>query len=201
MALLSGALLASLMLAGCSSSSSSSSPSSSSAPTGDVPSGEMSSDATVAPFNDADVEFAMNMVIHHTQAIEMADVLLGKDGVDAKVMELAQNIKAAQGPEIDTMNSWLVGWGADGMDGMVGMDHGMGETMSQEDMASLEAAGGTEASRLFLEQMTVHHQGAIEMAQVEIQDGKNADAMALAEKVVSDQTAEIALMGELLANL
>jgi uncharacterized protein (DUF305 family) len=143
----------------------------------------------------------MNMVIHHTQAIEMADVLLGKDGVDAKVMELAQNIKAAQGPEIDTMNSWLVGWGADGMDGMVGMDHGMGETMSQEDMASLEAAGGTEASRLFLEQMTVHHQGAIEMAQVEIQDGKNADAMALAEKVVSDQTAEIALMGELLANL
>lgn len=185
-ALLSGALTASLLLAGCSNPS-------------ETPMGETSSPSDAAStHNDADIDFAMNMVVHHTQAIDMAEMLLSKDGVDPQVVELAENIKAAQGPEIDTMNEWLQAWGADGMSGM---DHGMGETMSEDDMAALEAASGQDASRLFLEQMTEHHQGAIEMAQLEISDGENADAVALAEKIVSDQTAEIDLMQEILASL
>jgi len=187
-ALVSSALLSSLLLAGCSNANS----------MGDMPMGESSSGSVTAPFNDADVDFAMNMVVHHTQAIEMADVLLSKEDVDATVVELAQNIKTAQGPEIDIMKSWLDAWGAGGM---AGMDHGMGETMSEGDMAALESATGAEAGRLFLEQMMVHHQGAIEMARTEIQDGENTDATALAEKIISDQAAEIALMKEMLAAL
>jgi len=187
-ALVSSALLSSLLLAGCSNANS----------MGDMPMGESSSGSVTAPFNDADVDFAMNMVVHHTQAIEMADVLLSKEDVDATVVELAQNIKTAQGPEIDIMKSWLDAWGAGGM---AGMDHGMGETMSEGDMAALESATGAEAARLFLEQMMVHHQGAIEMARTEIQDGENTDATALAEKIISDQAAEIALMKEMLAAL
>ena len=187
-ALVSSALLSSLLLAGCSNANS----------MGDMPMGESSSGSVTAPFNDADVDFAMNMVVHHTQAIEMADVLLSKEDVDATVVELAQNIKTAQGPEIDIMKSWLDAWGAGGM---AGMDHGMGETMSEGDMAALESATGAEAARLFLEQMMVHHQGAIEMARTEIQDGENTDAIALAEKIISDQAAEIALMKEMLAAL
>lgn len=187
-ALASGALAASLLLAGCSTSM------------GGMPAGETppSTESAAAAFNDADVDFAMNMVVHHTQAIEMADILLQKDGIDAQVVELAQNIKAAQGPEIDALNEWLDTWGEGGMGGM---DHGMGETMSDDDMAALDAASGTEASRLFLEQMTVHHQGAIEMAQAEIEDGENPDAIALAEKIVSDQASEISLMADILAAL
>lgn len=186
-ALATAALAAILVLAGCTNSMGGTT-------------GEMSSpsEASTEPFNDADVDFAMNMVAHHTQAIEMADVLLSKDGVDTQVVELAQNIKAAQGPEIATMNEWLDAWGASGMSGM---DHGMGQTMSDEDMAALEAASGPDAGRLFLEQMTVHHQGAIDMAQVEIEEGENPDAIALAEKIVADQTAEIALMADILATL
>ena len=189
-ALVTSALLASLLLAGCSNSN----PSSNSP--GEVPTAEAPSPAAVATFNDADTDFAMNMVVRPTQGIEMADVLLSKEGVDAKVVELAQNIKVAQGPEIDTMNSWLDVWG---VGDMPGMSHGMGESMSKDDMAALEAATGSDAGRLFLEQMTVHHQGALDMAQVEIEDGLNADAITLAEKVVTDQTSEITLMKELLA--
>ena len=187
-ALASGALAASLLLAGCSNSMDGMSSSETSSP----------AESSTAPFNDADVAFATNMVVHHTQAIEMADLLLSKDGVDAQVVELAENIKAAQGPEIDTMNNWLDSWGTDGMGGM---DHGMGETMSGDDMAALEAASGADASRLFLEQMTVHHEGAIDMAQVEIEEGENTDAITLAEKIVSDQRSEISLMADILASL
>ncbi|HBS74835.1 MAG TPA: DUF305 domain-containing protein, partial [Microbacterium sp.] len=54
---------------------------------------------------------------------------------------------------------------------------------------------------LFLEQMILHHQGAIEMAEAELQDGKNADALALAQAVVDTQSAEITTMQDLLTQL
>lgn len=187
-ALVSGALAASLLLAGCSNSMDGMSTSESSS----------ASESSTASFNNADVDFAMNMIVHHTQAIEMADLLLSKEDVHPQVVELAQNIKAAQEPEIDTLSNWLDAWGAGGMGGM---DHGMGQTMSDEDMAALDAATGVAADRLFLEQMTVHHQGAIDMAQIEIDEGENTDAIALAEKIISDQTSEIRLMADILATL
>ena len=80
------------------------------------------------------------------------------------------------------------------------MDHG-GGMMSDDDMAALEAATGAEASRLFLEQMTMHHEGAIEMAQDEVDNGQNSDAIAMAQTIIDTQTAEIATMQELLGSL
>jgi uncharacterized protein (DUF305 family) len=96
------------------------------------------------------------------------------------------------------MNQWLEDWGQD--TDMGGMDHG-GGMMSEEEMAALEEADGETASSLFLEQMIMHHQGAIDMAQAQIDNGQNPDAVALAQKIVEDQTAEITEMQELLAQL
>ncbi|MFL2002133.1 DUF305 domain-containing protein [Microbacterium sp. A1-JK] len=155
----------------------------------------------MADFNDADVMFAQMMIPHHQQAVEMADMILAKDGIDESVLALADEIKAAQQPEIEQLQGWLDEWGADGdTESMDGMDHG-GGMMSDEDMQSLDAATGAEASRLFLEQMTMHHEGAITMAQDEVDNGQNADAVALAQTIVETQTAEIATMQELLAQL
>jgi uncharacterized protein (DUF305 family) len=157
-----------------------------------------------AEFNAADEMFVTMMIPHHEQAVEMADMILAKDGIDDRVVALAERIQAAQGPEIDTMTGWLDAWGVEpvdsGMDGMEGMDHGDG-MMSDEDMAALESAEGAEAARLFLEQMIQHHQGAIDMAEAEVTNGINPDAVALANKIVDDQTAEIAEMEELLTQL
>ncbi|MNL79738.1 hypothetical protein D3C87_2064100 [compost metagenome] len=44
----------------------------------------------------------------------------------------------------------------------------------------------------FMKQMRAHHQGAIDMAKVEISNGKDAEAKNLAQKIVSDQEKEIA---------
>lgn len=152
-----------------------------------------------ADFNSADETFAMEMIGHHEQAIEMADILLAKTDVESQVLELAANIKAAQQPEIDLMTGWLESWGVD-MGDMGGMDHG-GGMMSQEDMDALTAAGGPETSTLFLDQMVEHHEGAIEMAERELNDGQNADALELAQKIIDDQTAEIEFMQTLRASL
>ncbi|MCX6501452.1 MAG: DUF305 domain-containing protein [Microbacterium sp.] len=157
--------------------------------------------AVMADFNDADVTFAQMMIPHHQQAVEMADMILAKDGIDEGVVTLAEEIKAAQQPEIEQLQGWLEEWGADSdTESMDGMDHG-GGMMSDEDMQSLDAATGADASRLFLEQMTMHHEGAVTMAQDEVDNGQNADAVALAQTIVETQTAEIATMQELLAQL
>ncbi len=62
--------------------------------------------------NPADVTFAQHMIPHHQQAIQMSDMVLGKQGIDPRVVTLAQQIKAAQGPEIEQMQTWLSQWGA-----------------------------------------------------------------------------------------
>jgi uncharacterized protein (DUF305 family) len=49
--------------------------------------------------------------------------------------------------------------------------------------------------------MTMHHEGAIEMAQDEVDNGQNSDAIAMAQTIIDTQTAEIATMQELLGSL
>ena len=50
-------------------------------------------------------------------------------------------------------------------------------------MAELTSASGAEFDRLFLQQMIVHHQGAIDMADTEIAQGSNTAALTLAESI------------------
>lgn len=157
---------------------------------------------TAAVFNDADVTFAQAMLPHHEQAVEMSDELLAKDDIDEDVRNLATEIKMAQEPEIAQLGDWLSEWGTGehNMSDMGGMN-GMDGMMSSDDMAMMQDASGVEASKLFLEQMTVHHEGAVAMAQSEIDDGQNPDAQAMAATIVATQTAEIAVMADLLATL
>lgn len=162
--------------------------------------GEISAD-----HNDADIMFAQMMIPHHQQAVEMSEMLLAKEGIPAQVVEFAQGVIDAQGPEIDRMNAMLEAWDQQPVTDSGGMDHGkmggMSGMMSQEDMAALEEAQGTEAARLYLEQMTTHHEGAVDMARDEVADGQNPHAITLAEQVISDQEAEIAQMQQMLTDL
>lgn len=153
-----------------------------------------------ADFNDSDVTFAQQMIPHHEQATEMAALAEGRTQ-NAEVLALAQEIAAAQGPEIETMQGFLEDWGAEEID-HEDMDHesmpGMDGMMSEEDMASLAESSGAEFDEAFLTMMIEHHEGAIEMAETEQEDGENPEAVALAGQIVEDQTAEIATMQELL---
>ena len=146
----------------------------------------------------------------------------GAETDDALVVAsaLAEQIKAAQGPEITQLESWLEQWGEptempetgnndmpgmdmdEGMDGMEGMEGMQMEgMMSEEDMQALSDAQGTDAARLFLEQMIAHHEGAVDMAQTEIEDGQFPDAVEMARTIVDTQQQEIDTMRQLLTTL
>lgn len=152
--------------------------------------------------NSADTLFSQSMIPHHAQAVEMSDMMLGKQGVNPAVTKLATEIKAAQGPEIEKMNGWLKGWNEPtAMAGHGGAGHSMSGMMSDDDLNALKAAQGKEADKLFLTQMIAHHEGAVQMAKAEIADGQNSDAVKLARDIVSAQEAEIKQMQDLLAAL
>ena len=158
---------------------------------------------TSSQFNDADVAFAQSMIPHHEQAIEMAELAADR-AESAEVKQLAADIKAAQGPEIEQMNAWLDQWGQDATpSGMDQGDMGHGDTggmMTEDDMTMLEDADETNFDRMFLEMMIEHHEGAIDMARTEQANGENPDAIALAEQVETDQEAEIDKMRQLLGS-
>lgn len=157
--------------------------------------------ATAAAFNDADVMFTTMMIEHHAQAIEMSDIILAKDDVNPQVGDLAQTIKDAQAPEIEQLQGWRDEWGvAPGDHDMGDMGHGDG-MMTAEDLAALEAADGPEASKLFLEQMIVHHEGAVDMAREQIDNGQHAGAIDLAHAITDAQTTEIQTMRDILTTL
>lgn len=161
------------------------------------------STAAGGSFTKRDVMFAQMMAAHHLQAIEMADVVLKKTGIDPRVAALALRIKAEQTPEIEKMNGWLSSWGSKPVtSSMAGMSMGSGSgMMSMDDMTALADASGAKAAKLFLTGMITHHIGAIAMARTEISAGKSSAAVALAHSITGSQTAQITEMNGLLSSL
>ena len=160
--------------------------------------------AASGPHNAQDISFATDMLPHHTQAVEMAEMALSR-ATDPKVQALAKQIKIEQAPEISSMRGWLAGWGKPAAAGesheMSGMHGGAGGMMSDGDMQQLDKASGQAFAKRWLTGMTRHHQGAVEMARTELTNGQNLEAKALATGIVGSQSAEIATMKTLLAGL
>ncbi|WP_419503926.1 DUF305 domain-containing protein [Lentzea aerocolonigenes] len=143
----------------------------------------------------ADVAFAQQMVPHHEQALEMAKLVPDRSSND-KVRGLAERIEKAQDPEITRMNGWLKEWGATAEQDHTG--HDMAGMMSHEDMAKLENATGAAFDEQWLDMMIKHHEGAVEMARTELDQGEDADAKKLAQAIIDGQQQEITEMKDLL---
>lgn len=176
--------------------------------------GDSTTQVSTTEHNDADVEFASDMLQHHAQALAMVDMTRNRP-LDPEVQQLAEDIASAQAPEIETFTDWLTDWDEEvpetmrdhsnaegGMDEMGGMDHGMGEDMpgmmSSDEMAALNDASDADFQTMWLEMMMEHHEGAVEMAQTETDDGQYKPAIDLAGGIVESQTSEIETMKGLL---
>jgi uncharacterized protein (DUF305 family) len=156
--------------------------------------------ATAGAFNDADVTFAQNMIPHHQQAVQMAELAATK-ATDSQLKQLAAQIKAAQDPEIATMTGWLSGWDKPTAPAMGHEGMSMPGMMSEAEMTKLMGSSGVEFDRMFAQMMIAHHNGAIQMAKDEQANGSNAAVKALAATVASAQTAEVTQLQTILDRL
>lgn len=142
-----------------------------------------------------DIAFAKSMIPHHEGAIGMAKIQLtyGKDNI---LRTLAQTIITAQEPEIAQMQTWLKAHPDTATSDqtahyrayLAGMD-----TMHRDMTAGLDSDNPDIA---FAQSMIAHHQGAIDMANIQLQYGQDSAMRQLAEAIISAQTAEIAMMND-----
>jgi len=100
----------------------------------------------------------------------------------ALVFIAATSAALAQTPAMDKKHSTMPGMAAGG--DMRGSMMGM-----MKNMDSMKMSGDTD--RDFATMMKVHHQGAIDMAQMELQSGKDAKMRAMAKRIIKDQQKEI----------
>lgn len=87
-----------------------------------------------------------------------------------------------------------------GMDNsMAGSKMDMKSMMKQNDekMASVPMTGNPDVD--FAQMMKIHHQGAIEMAQSLLHDGKNPQMLKMAKDIISAQKKEIAVLDAFLS--
>ncbi len=167
-------------------------------------------------FNQADVDFATAMIPHHAQAVQMANLAADRP-LPAELRTLVDGVHATQVAEVETMVTWLTDWGqeipetsmdhvngghGDDMDDMDDLDHGgmvgMPGMMSAEEMTELAGSSDADFPELWMTMMIEHHEGAIEMAEAEQDEGHFPDAVDLAGAIIETQRAEIATMEDLL---
>lgn len=151
-------------------------------------------------FNEQDAEFLTDMIPHHEQALQMVDMTDGRE-LSPEFAELTAAIEAAQGPEIDLMTEWLTAWGLEVPEstGHEGMHHDDGTgMMSAEDFESLGRESGDGFEEMWMRMMIEHHEGAVAMSEVELDEGINPEVRDLAQRIIDAQEAEIELMTDLL---
>ena len=145
-----------------------------------------------ASWNKADQKFVQEMIPHHEQALELADMALDPTLMASEqVKALASQIKAAQDPEIDVMTQWLTEWDQPLMD--MSEDH----SMAMEGMLSIDELGalgqltGEEFDQAWVSAMIAHHKGAIKMADTVKAEGESALVQELADAIIQAQKSEI----------
>jgi uncharacterized protein (DUF305 family) len=166
--------------------------------------------------SEADIQFMQGMIMHHSQAVEMTELLRTRSK-DKEVQALGKRISISQTDEMDYMKQWLRDRGEPisaygsmdmaGMD-MAGMDHmDMGSMpmmpgmLTPAQMKALAAANGPEFDHLFLTGMIQHHTGALTMVKDLFKSpgaGQDPQLFDFASDVDNTQQAEIDIMRHML---
>ncbi|WP_188904383.1 DUF305 domain-containing protein [Deinococcus aerophilus] len=145
-----------------------------------------------------EVRFVREMIQHHAQAVDMATRIRERSR-DEAVRTLALDIMLSQQEQIGQMRGWLTLWGRPWGGVGMGAQHALSMGMaSPEQVAALDTLPPAEADVAFLQLMTRHHQGALQMAGPAVAAGVRPEVQALARQIQAGQAAEVRTMTDML---
>jgi uncharacterized protein (DUF305 family) len=154
--------------------------------------------------DSAEAGFARDMMVHHAQAVQMAEIVRDKTQSD-DIRLLASDIALTQQAQIGIMQGWLQAWGLPitaTEPAMAWMGHPMDGPMpgmaTPEEIDRLSEVPPDVADVLFLRLMISHHQAAIPMAEALLKRSDRPEVRALAQSIDQSQRAEIETMKAML---
>jgi uncharacterized protein (DUF305 family) len=154
--------------------------------------------------DSAEAGFARDMMVHHAQAVQMAEIVRDRTNSDTMRL-LASDIALTQQAQIGIMQGWLQAWGLPMTatePAMAWMGHPMDGPMpgmaTPEEIDRLSEVPPDVADVLFLRLMISHHQAAIPMAEALLKRSDRPEVRALAQSVEVSQRAEIETMKAML---
>lgn len=152
----------------------------------------------------AEAGFARDMMVHHAQAVEMAEILRDKTE-NAEMRTMAADIALTQQGQIGQMQGWLAVWGLPitspepAMSWMGHPEEGrMPGMVSPGEINTLRKAPAREAERRFLQLMIPHHQAALEMSDAILERSGRPEVRRLATAIKESQESEIKIMKQML---
>lgn len=148
----------------------------------------------------ADMAFMSAMVMHHEQAVELAELAPGRIQ-DRELSEFADRILAVQAAEADAMRVWVdKRRSRDGAN--VEHDHGVMEgEISRSTLERAASLQGPPFDELFIAAMVPHHRGAIEMAEARMAERGDPAVTRWARSIATSQALEIDRLLEIEARL
>lgn len=159
---------------------------------GDTDAGMSQMDHMMAMMVGSEREFIEGMIPHHQEAVDTANEVIQRGGTTPEIKQLVENIVVAQEAEIAEMKKWYEDWY-----GEVYVDNGEYMPMMRE----LENLSGAELDRVFLQDMIMHHMGAIMMARSVQPYVEHNEIAELTQAIVSTQSSEITQMRQMLQSL
>jgi uncharacterized protein (DUF305 family) len=156
--------------------------------------------------NEVDVGFLQDMRVHHEQAVAMGFIFLSLDDTDPGLRTVARSIVFGQGIDIGRMIQLLRGFGAAEANegetsmGWMGMPTEVGQMpgiATPDQLDELSASSGAEADRAFVDLMTAHHLGGIDMAAFAAEEAATSEVRAMAASIADSQGDEIREMQDL----
>jgi uncharacterized protein (DUF305 family) len=152
--------------------------------------------------NSAEAGFARDMMAHHAQAVQMAEIVRSRSESQG-IRILASNILLSQQAEIGQMRGWLEVWGtpATGTEPhMAWMGHPTEGLMpgmaSPAEIDALQRASPEEMDVLFLQLMIPHHRAALPMAETVLERTDRPEVKRFATALIASQQEEIWSMQE-----
>ncbi len=159
----------------------------------------------LTPADDsAEAGFARDMMVHHAQAVEMAEIVRDRTQSE-EIRTLAADISLSQQAQIGQMHGWLEVWGLPATSkepAMTWMGHPTEGRMpgmaAPKDIDELYTSSPEEADVLFLQLMIPHHEAALPMAEAVLERTDRPEVRRLAGAIAASQEAEIRMMQALL---
>lgn len=138
-------------------------------------------------------EFLEGMIPHHQEAVDTAKEVITRGGTTPEIKKLMEDIVVTQEKEITMMKDWYQNW--------YGQAYVTKPDAYTPMMRDLSKLSGTVLDKVFLEDMVMHHMGAVMMVQSVQPHIEHQEITDLSKAIAETQTEEIQLMKKMLGGL